>query len=66
MPIRLKSAAKHIYNGVTIFPGQEFEVTNEQDADDLIALHFATRVKPQRQPSRRTYKRRDMSADSES
>jgi len=72
--VRLVSAARHIYDGQPIHSGQEFEA-EEQDAADLIALHFAvpasgalTKVIEQMQelitkPTRRTYRRRDMKAE---
>lgn len=72
--VRLRSTARHLYGGRSIVSGQEFDVDNEQDAEDLIALHFAVRVpvvmtteqaaalitEPHKP---RTYRRRDMKAE---
>lgn len=68
--VRLRAAARQLYDGRRLVPGDEFDAT-EADAEDLIALRFATRVVPPPPtiPSplvsgtRRTYKRRDMRAE---
>ena len=59
--IRLISAAFHNYGGRSIVPNEAFEVDNEQDAEDLIALNFARRDTTLH--VKRTYKRRDLKAE---
>lgn len=60
--VRLLSAARHVYDGRLIVPNQLFEAT-EQDAEDLIALHFATRYEDDLPKPKRSYRRRDMKAE---
>jgi hypothetical protein len=61
--VRLVSAARHIYDGRPIHIGQEFEAT-EKDAEDLIAMHFAT-LAPNNGTLhvKNSYRRRDMKAE---
>jgi len=63
LKVKLVSSARHNYGGRTLSVGDEFEAT-EQDAEDLIALHFAI-LAPQRKTLhvKRQYKRRDMKAE---
>ena len=62
--VRLRSAARHLYGGRLIHSGEEF-FADRQDADDLIALHFAVEIEPTPETARikRTYRRRDLKAE---
>jgi len=70
--VRLISSARHVYDGRAISSGQVFEAS-PQDAEDLIAMHFATRYEttdmqaakpePVKRGKRGKYKRRDMRAE---
>lgn len=61
--VRLISAARHIYDGRSISPNDVFEAT-VQDAEDLVALHFATYAEDLSAPrQKRAYRRRDMKAE---
>jgi uncharacterized protein (DUF1330 family) len=62
LKVKLVSSARHNYGGRTLSVGDEFEAT-EQDAEDLIALHFATRPQRKTLHVKREYKRRDMKAE---
>ena len=53
------AAARQYYGGRWLVPGNEFEVKSESEADDLVAIHFATRAP-------KTYEREDMQAESAS
>lgn len=58
--VRLVSNARHNYAGRAIVPNEVFEAT-VQDAEDLVALHFAEYAdEPQ---AKRTYRRRDLKAE---
>jgi hypothetical protein len=71
--VRLKSAARHVYAGRLLHVGDEFDA-DPSDADDLVALHFAVVVPTVMAttdapallatPKRRTYRRRDLRAES--
>jgi hypothetical protein len=43
--VPLIAAARQLYDGRQLFPGNEFEVGTEEEADDLVALNFARRPK---------------------
>jgi len=68
--VRLRSAAHQMYDGRRLSPGDEFYAP-EADAEDLIALRFATRVvtpppaivSEAASGIRRVYRRRDMKAE---
>jgi hypothetical protein len=64
--IPLRALAFQRYGGRDVRAGEEFEVSSEGDAADLVALRFAVRVngsvsKPDPAPG--TYKRRDMRSE---
>lgn len=43
--IPMISNAKHTYDGKTLMPNEPFEALNEDDADELKCIGFATRAK---------------------
>lgn len=63
MKVLLISTAKHKYKERVIMPNDHFEVDNEQDAEDLIAIRHAIRPKEGTLHVKRTYTRRDLKAE---
>ena len=72
MMIPLRANVRYIHGGVVLKPGDSFEVDDEQDARDLIAVGFASRrdvaaveqrvERPQEGPKSGAYERRDVRA----
>ena len=74
MPVvTLIAAARQQYDGLQLFPGDEFMVKTEEEADDLVALNFARRPKeyrrqnmttktPSHTPKRNQYRNRNLKA----
>jgi hypothetical protein len=63
--VRMVSHTKHTYKTRVVQPNDEFEVDNEQDADDLEVLGMAKREPKRRGRPPGTYKRSDMRAEEE-
>ena len=64
--VRLIATARQNYGGRLVRVRQPFEVNTEAEARELITLGVAQRAPvddPEAQPSRRTYRRRDMQAE---
>jgi len=67
--IPLRANVRYIHSGVTLKPGDSFEVDDEQEARDLIAVGFASRrdvaaveqpARPEEGPKSGRYDRRDV------
>jgi hypothetical protein len=65
--IVLRANVRYVHNGVVLKPGDTFEVETELEANDLVAVGFASRIdspsteeRPQEGPKSGRYDRRDL------